>query len=398
MERSMWRVAVGSSAVKPVAGNSSVTRQGSVPRPTEPGGGGQPGTFRRGSDGRRRSVRNEVRAGRLHRGVGIVDVAAAAGVSRQTVSNVLNGHVQYFSQATYDRVVTAMRELGYQPNRAAQTLRSRRSMQIAYHMFGEQLESVNGFFLHFLQALVKEAAAGDYQIVVFTHQGTDPSPAFSELIARRNVDAFIVSESAVDDPRVRLLADNKIPFACLGKLAGDLPQQWVDVDNVAGMVPLVEYLVGKGHRTFAFLAAAGDEYWKRDRLAGLVQGLAAHRITLPDDRRFTGTDADIRTFAKRLMLRKTRPSAIVCGSDAVAAVVVNVAHSLGLRPGEDIAITGFDGGAIGLMTEPTLTSVRIPIDLAARELVQRCRKEIEIGPTGEPGLVLATELVVGGSA
>ena len=108
-------------------------------------------------------------------------------------------------------------------------------MQIAYHMFGEQLESVNGFFLHFLQALVKEAAADEYQIVVFTHQGTDPSPAFSELIARRNVDAFIVSESAVDDPRVRLLADNKIPFACLGRLAEDLPQQWVDVDNVAGM-------------------------------------------------------------------------------------------------------------------------------------------------------------------
>lgn len=340
-----------------------------------------------------------VRAGdRSHRSVGIVDVAAAAGVSRQTVSNVLNGHVQYFSQTTHDRVVAAMQALGYQPNRAAQTLRSRRSMQIAYHMFGEQLESVNGFFMHFLQALVKEAAVDGYQIVVFTHQGNDPTPVFKELIARRGVDAFIVSESAVDDARVRLLAESRIPFASMGRLAPDLPQQWVDVDNVAGMLPLIEYLVGRGHEKYAFIGPAGAEYWKRERLDGLLQGLQSHGLTLPASCRFTGQDADVRAFAKRLMLRKSRPTAIVCGSDAVAAVVVNVAHSLGLRPGHDIAITGFDGGAIGLMTEPTLTTVRIPVDLAARELVQRCRREIEQGPTGGEGLMLATELVRGGSA
>jgi hypothetical protein len=74
----------------------------------------------------------------------IVDVAAVAGVSRQTVSNVLNGRREYYSQDTHDRVLDAMASLGYQPNRAAQSLRSRRSMQIGYHMFGQQLESVNG--------------------------------------------------------------------------------------------------------------------------------------------------------------------------------------------------------------------------------------------------------------
>jgi DNA-binding LacI/PurR family transcriptional regulator len=89
---------------------------------------------------------------------------------------------------------------------------------------------------------------------------------------------------------------------------------------------------------------------------------------------------------------------VVCSSDAVAAVVVNVAHSLGLVVGRDVAVTGFDGGAIGMFTEPTLTSVRIPVEQIARELIHRCRREIESGPTQEPGLLVPTELVLGGSA
>src|SRR5690349_6116253 len=102
------------------------------------------------------------------RRVGIIDVAAHAGVSRQTVSNVLNERRGNVSDATYERVQAAMTSLGYQPNRAAQNLRSRRSMQIGYHMFGEQLRSVNGFFVQFLQALIRQAARDDYQVVVFT--------------------------------------------------------------------------------------------------------------------------------------------------------------------------------------------------------------------------------------
>lgn len=332
------------------------------------------------------------------RRVGIVDVAAHAGVSRQTVSNVLNGRRENFSGDTHERVVAAMEELGYRPNRAAQSLRSQRSMQLGYHMFGEQLQSMNGFFMRFLQALVRQAARDDYQVVVFTHHDDDPLPTFTELIARRNVDAFLLSESAVDDPRVRLLADNGIPFACMGRLAPDLPQQWVDVDNVAGMLPLVDHLVGRGYRTFAYLGGQAG-YWTAERYEGLVQGLTAHGLRLPARNVHDGDDpAAARRFARRLLSRATPPDAIVCSSDAIAAMVVNVAHSLGRVVGRDVAVTGFDGGAIGSFVEPPLTSVRIPIEDIARELVQRCRREIDHGPTGEPGLLLPTEVIIGGSS
>ncbi|WP_367129484.1 substrate-binding domain-containing protein [Saccharothrix sp. HUAS TT1] len=84
--------------------------------------------------------------------------------------------------------------------------------------------------------------------------------------------------------------------------------------------------------------------------------------------------------------------------NARRARVVVIGLSLGLRVGADVAVTGFDGGAVGLVTEPTLTSARIPFDRVSRELVDRCPRQVEHGPDGEPGVVLPAELVRGGSA
>ena len=335
---------------------------------------------------------------RSRRRVGIVDVAAAAGVSRQTVSNVVNGRAEYYSELTYEKVTAAMRSLGYQPNRAAQTLRSQRTMQIGYHIFGEQLDSVQGFTLHFLQSLVKAAADADHQVLVFTHHRDDPLGVFKELVARRTVDAVILSESRVDDERARFLADSGIPFACFGRLAPELPQRWVDVDNVAGMRAVVEMLVADGHRRFAYLGSDGDQYWKAERLDGFTRGLSDHGVRLPKTSLYLGSDQGIRRRARQLLTGKNPPSAIVTSSDAVGAVVVNVAHSLGLKVGTDVAVTGFDGGAVGLMTEPTLTCARIPVERISRELVARCLRQVEDGRDDEAGLLVPVELVRGGSA
>jgi len=82
----------------------------------------------------------------------------------------------------------------------------------------------------------------------------------------------------------------------------------------------------------------------------------------------------------------------------LAAVAVNAAKSMGLRIGKDVAVTGFDGGFVQQMTEPVLTSVRIPVDRIAAELIARCLREIDDGPTTEPGLIVPTEIAGGGSA
>jgi DNA-binding LacI/PurR family transcriptional regulator len=327
----------------------------------------------------------------------INDVARLARVSRQTVSNVLNNRTGY-SEDTRNRVLRAIEELDYQPHRAARSLRSQRTMQLGYHMPREQLAADNAFVLGFIQALVRSAAFRGHHVLVFTERD-DELEVFRELVATRGVDGFILSGSRVDDSRARFLAQAGVPFAMFGRTARGLPQTWVDIDSVAGIGSAVDYLVDRGHERFAYLGYEADNYWDRDRVEGYRKGLADHGIRVAERSivrcRTLGAAHDC---VLRLLARKRRPTAIVTGSDVLAAAAVNTARSLGLRVGQDVAATGFDGGFVQQMTEPMLTSVRIPVEVIATELISRCLREIDEGPTGEPGTIVPTEIAVGGSA
>jgi DNA-binding LacI/PurR family transcriptional regulator len=340
----------------------------------------------RGAAGQQAKVRSDIN-----------DVARLARVSRQTVSNVLNNRTGY-SEDTRARVLRAIEELDYQPHRAARSLRSQRTMQLGYHMPGEQLAAENAFVLGFIQALVRAAADRGHHVLVFTEQD-DELEVFRELVAIRGVDGFILSGSRVDDPRVRYLHQAGIPFAMFGRTDPGLPQTWVDTDSVAAAASAVDYLAERGHQSFAYIGYDAKNYWDLERLEGFRKGLADHGIRVAERNIILGSTLDtVHAGVLRLLGRKRPPTAIVSGSDVLAAVAVNAARSMGLRIGKDVAVTGFDGGFVQQMTEPVLTSVRIPVDRIAAELIGRCLREIDDGPTTEPGLIVPTEIAGGGSA
>jgi DNA-binding LacI/PurR family transcriptional regulator len=327
----------------------------------------------------------------------INDVARLARVSRQTVSNVLNNRTGY-SEDTRARVLRAIEELDYQPHRAARSLRSQRTMQLGYHMPGEQLAADNAFVLGFIQALVRGAAYRGHHVLVFTEQD-DELEVFRELVAIRGVDGFILSGSRGDDPRARYLHEAGVPFATFGRTAAHLPQTWVDIDSVAAVASAVDYLVDRGHESFAYLGYAAQKQWDVERLEGYRKGLADHGLRISERSIIQGrTLQAVHGQVLRLLERKRRPTAIVSGSDVLAAVAVNAAKSMGLRVGQDVAVTGFDGGFVQQMTEPVLTSVRIPVDRIADELIGCCLREIDEGPTDAVGVLVPTEIAVGGSA
>ena len=327
----------------------------------------------------------------------INDVARLAQVSRQTVSNVLNNRTGY-SEETRNRVLRAIEALDYQPHRAARSLRSQRTMQLGYHLRGEELAAENAFVLGFLQALVRGAADRGHHLLVFTERD-DELEVFRELVAIRGVDGFVLSGSRVDDSRARYLQGAGVPFAMFGRLAPGLPQSWVDIDSVAAVSSAVDYLVDRGHEAFAYVGYDARNYWDIERLEGFRKGLADHGIRFAERSVVLGSSLDeIHAQVLRLVDRKRRPTAIVTGSDVLAAVVVNAVKSRGLRPGQDLAVTGFDGGFVQKRTEPMLTSVRIPINRIAAELIGRCLREIDGGPTNAPGVLVPTEIATGGSA
>ena len=327
----------------------------------------------------------------------INDVARLANVSRQTVSNVLNNRTGY-SEDTRNRVLRAIEELDYQPHRAARSLRSQRTMQLGYHMPGEQLAAENAFVLGFIQALVRAAAHRGHHVLVFTERD-DELEVFRELVAIRGVDGFVLSGSRIDDARARFLHQAGVPFAMFGRTAPGLPQTWVDTDGVTAVGSAVDYLVDRGHEAFAYVGYDATNYWDVERLEGFRKGLADHGIRVAEGSIIQGGTLEaVHGDVLGLLARKRRPTAIVTGSDVLAAVAVNAAKSTGLRIGQDVAVTGFDGGFVQQMTEPTLTSVRIPVDRIAAELIGRCLREIDEGPTNAAGVLVPTEIAAGGSA
>ena len=166
------------------------------------------------------------------RQVTIQDVARAAAVSRQTVSNVLNGSGRV-GDAARARVLAAVEALGYHPHHGARSLRSRRTRQFAYVMPQVQLLPGNYIMQQFLQSLAAACARRSYSLVTVVPEG-DPGDEMRRLIASRSVDAFLLSELQQDDARVKLLAEARMPFACFGRTGPALPQNWVDIDNRGG--------------------------------------------------------------------------------------------------------------------------------------------------------------------
>jgi len=338
--------------------------------------------------------------------VTIQDVARAVGVGRQTVSNVLNGSGRV-GEATKARVLEAVAALGYHPHHGARSMRSRRTRQLAYVMPRVQLLPGNYIMQQFLQALAAASARRSHSVVVVVPDG-DPRDEMRRLIASRTVDAFLLSELQPDDPRVVLLAEARMPFACFGRIGPGLPQHWVDIDNHAAILEAVEHVLARGFGQLAFVGYGSGNQWDHERVTGFLAGLARHG--LPDEEAdvLLVDEASARRKIRSLLTGaprggryrarpRVRPDAIVTGSDWLAAMIYGVAAELRLRIGRDLGVTGFDGSLAAGLLQPRLTSVTMPVEDIARRVIARALRQIDHGPDDWPGEVVPTTLRLGES-
>jgi DNA-binding LacI/PurR family transcriptional regulator len=312
-------------------------------------------------------------------------VARAAAVSRQTVSNVLNGSGRV-GTAARARVLAAVEELGYHPHQGARSLRSRRTRQFAYVMPQVQLVPGNYIMQQFLQSLAAACARQSYSLMIVVPDG-DPRDEMRRLIASRSVDAFLLSELQQDDPRVKLLAEARMPFACFGRTGPALPQNWVDIDNRAAVAAAVEHVLARGFGRIAFVGYRTPNYWDSERAAGFRDGLAAGGVSTGQADMLLVDEANAREKIRSLLSparSELGPDAIVTSSDRLAGVVYSVAAEFRLRIGQDLAVTGFDGSSAAALMHPRLTTVAVPVDDIARQVVARALRQLDQEPGLEP--------------
>lgn len=340
------------------------------------------------------------RSGSAHRGPRpgagprLADVARAAGVSSQTVSNVLGGRTG-FTEETRDRVLAAVAKLGYSPNRAAQRLRTHRSGQLGLHLPATSISVREPFAISFLRSSTEAAERAGQQLVVFT---TPLDLDSVRTLVRSGVDGFVLCNVGVEDPRPRVFSELRVPFALMGRLDPDLPPTWVDIDNSAAMAMVVDHLVERGCRRFSYVGYPSRFHADVERLAGTRARLRHHGLTLPRDALVTATVDNVDDRVTKRLLASDVPDAVICSSDTLAVRVHAAMSRVGLRPGRDIALTGFDGLPLPVDLDPPLTSVRVPIDAAATRVIDLVLRRIEGRPLPSGGHIMQADLAVGGTA
>lgn len=326
----------------------------------------------------------------------IVDVAKAAGVSAQTVSNVINGR-RGFTEPTRLRVERAIAELDFQPNRYAQSLRSRRTGLIGFDMVRRQLDISNPFTVGLLHALVPAATHHDRRVLVFTHDENRPEE-FRATAAAGLVDGFILSDSTAGDPRARVLEEQGVPYVVMGRPDMGPTVAALDIDNAVAMHEAVEHVLAQGCRDVAYVGYSQPAHWNVERRRGVREALRHHGIGLPRHRVLTGASLpSIKGRLPEFLTRHGVPDAVVTSSDSIAVGVVAIAQVLGIAVGTDMAVTGFDDSPLASMVSPEITSISVPVEPIAERLLDLLDLVLDGGllPAGE---TVATRLVVRGSS
>lgn len=312
--------------------------------------------------------------GQRRRRVTIKDVAAAAGVSYQTVSKVLNGQGSVAPE-TAQRIWEAARRLGYRPNVTARSLRKRATHLIGYSWYPISPDQTNPILDKFLSSAVRAAEEAGYHILLFpTEPDQDPADSYGRLVETNRVDGFILSTTNYDDPRIRYLLDAEVPFVAFGRSGPDLRFPYVDVDGRAGLRAAVHHLVEQGHRRIAFLGWPPSSRQGSARRNGYLEAMAQAGLPVDPEWIRVGEHrvADGRRLTQELLAlpQGRRPTAVAAVSDLLAIGAMQAARDAGLRLGAEFGVTGFDDtpGIQHLM--PPLTSVRQPVWEAGQRIVE----------------------------
>ena len=298
----------------------------------------------------------------------IRDVGDRAGVSVGTVSNVLNAP-HLVSASTRSKVLKAIEELGYRPNRVARSLQARKTQSIGYRLPDPGPGTALDVFLH---QLVGTATAHGFAMTLFApREGEEDLDAYLEVIRSGDVDGFVLSETNYADRRVEMLSEVGFPFAAFGRADHASPFPWVDVDGASGTAQAVDHLARLGHRRIALVAWPPGSESGDTRVNGFVDGMSVAGLEIdPDLVLRTGNGFEQgRVAGLKLLTSAEPPTAVVTVQDELGFGIITAATELGLRPGRDLAVTGFDDTAAAAFVWPGLTSVRQPLDEVARVLV-----------------------------
>lgn len=322
-------------------------------------------------------------------------VAELAGVSRSTVSRVINGQAGV-KPMVRERVLSVISETGYQPNLAARALASNRSGIIGV-VIPHAVSTLFGdpYFPRLLQGITQACNTNDLTLSLFLfHTEAEEEKLHGRLLTAGFLDGLIIASSHFSDPLFPHLIEYEMPFVVVGRQDRYPQANFVDVDNLNGAYAAVSHLLRLGYRRVAHITGPLDMVAGADRLAGYRQALLDRGRADEPELVVEGDFTEAGGYVAMQRLLAARPDALFAASDQLALGAWRAIREAGLRVPEDIAIVGFDDLLPPDSGRPRLTTIRQPVQHSGMEAVNLLLDIIDNGLTPPRRVILDTQLVI----
>jgi len=326
------------------------------------------------------------------------DIARKAGVSRSTVSRVINKD-RYVSEATRQKVSIVIEQERFRPHAAARALVTRRTQIISVVITNDMVVFFgdNTYFPMLLQGISEGLLERNYAMLLWLGQADKNADDLVQRVSRQHLtDGLIVPSMKSDHPLMPYLLNLQIPVVMVDRPTSYADRlSYVTVDNIDGAQILVRHLIQhSGRRRIAHITGIIQIADAQDRLEGYRRAL--EEAGLPYDERlvYEGTFTRQAGYEGVKALLQYKPDAIFAGSDASAVGAIRAIHEAGLRVPEDIAVVGFDDVDIAQSATPSITTMRQPIQQKGAEAARVLLDHIEGKVTEPQQRMFSTELVV----
>jgi LacI family transcriptional regulator len=332
----------------------------------------------------------------------IYDVAKKAGVSISTVSRILNNNPNVLYD-TRQRVLKVIGEMNFKPNPIARGLVVKQTniIEVFFSWKGYRLSFDNSWYSKVLYGVNEVVRQNKYDLLISTVAGDYNVRALCDKAFNNIVDGVLIVSPYLGEADVKKMADERLPFVLMNHRVEDPRLDYVDCDNEAAAVMVVDHLVGLGRKKIAVINGDVDTSCNaRDRWTGFKKGLEKHGLTLPDSYVTQGVFSieSGETCADKLLNLSDPPDAVFAANDAMAMGMMNVMKKRGLNPGKEVALVGFDDIDEASRPYYELTTVRQDLLRISAEattlLIQKIRKHMENMPWFAQHILIPTQLVV----
>lgn len=323
------------------------------------------------------------------------DIARLAGVSRSTVSRVVNEH-PHVRDDVRQRVWEVIQRTGYHPNAAARTLASQRSWMLGL-VLPRSVSSffTDPFFPHLVQGIAHACNQYDYTLSLFLFATKDDEDKIFPRISRRGLmDGIILQAGQLGDKLIDRLLSSNIPFVVAGRPFHCDGVSYVDVDNVRASYRAAEHLIQHGYKRIATIAGPDNSTVSVDRREGYLKALTDHGWLVDESLIVEGDFTEASGYRAMQALLPARPDAVFAASDVMAIGAMRAVHQAGLTVPGDIAFVGFDDLPPAAHGTPHLTTIRQPVHKFGAKAVETLIDLIEQGTQPARRIIMDTELIV----